>query len=120
MILLIANLLSGVGAISVQDAVLKINRENAVVLDVRSKEAFTQGHVTGALNFPEKDLDREIKNLNKLQQKKILVFCEMGGSSARVVSKLQKQGFADVSPVKGGLSAWRQENLPVQSLKKNH
>ena len=117
--LLIANLLSGVGDISVQDAVLKINRENAVVLDVRNKDVFTQGHVTGALNFPEKELDKALKSLNKFQQKKILVFCEMGGVSSRVVSKLRKHGFTDVSPVKGGLSAWRQENLPVQSTKEN-
>ena len=117
--LLIANLLSGVGAITIQDAVQKINRENAVVLDVRTKDVFDQGHVVGALNFPEKELDNELKNLGKFRDKKILVFCEMGGVSSRVVRKLQKQGFVDVSPVKGGLSSWRQENLPVRSIKEN-
>ena len=115
--LLIANLLSGVGAISIQEAVQKINRESAVVIDVRTKDAFNQGHVVGALNFPEKDLDNELKNLNKFQKQKILVFCEMGSASSRVVTKLQKQGFEDVTPVKGGLSAWRQDNLPVRSIK---
>ena len=117
--LLIANLLSGVGAITIQDAVQKINRENAVVLDVRTKDVFDRGHVVGALNFPEKELDNELKNLGKFRDKKILVFCEMGGVSSRVVRKLQKQGFVDVSPVKGGLSSWRQENLPVRSIKEN-
>ena len=117
--LLIANLLSGVGAITIQDAVQKINRENAIVLDVRTKDVFDQGHVVGALNFPEKELDNELKNLGKFRDKKILVFCEMGGVSSRVVRKLQKQGFVDVSPVKGGLSSWRQENLPVRSIKEN-
>ena len=54
------------------------------------------------------------EQLRKLKQKNVVVCCEQGTRSAAAVRKLHAQGFTQAFNLKGGLTAWRAESLPLQ------
>jgi rhodanese-related sulfurtransferase len=99
-------------AISPQDAIRLMN-QNALVLDVRPPEAFAAGHLVGARNVPPDQLSRAGETLKKYKEKPIVVYCDTGAASGPAVRKLAEQGFTKAVNLRGGLAAWRAENLPV-------
>ncbi|MEK9650460.1 MAG: rhodanese-like domain-containing protein [Gammaproteobacteria bacterium] len=90
-----------------------VNKDNAVLVDVRDREDFEKGHITNAINIPYKDFDQRLEELNKYQDSSIITICAMGRNAALSAEKLQKQGFKKTYVLKGGLSSWLQESLPL-------
>lgn len=113
--LLLANLMSSAGGVGPQQAVNLINRDGAVVVDVRKAEEFSTAHIIGAINIPHSELDQAESRLRKHQNKPVLVCCASGGSSATAVRQLRRAGVENVQSINGGIAAWRQENLPLVS-----
>lgn len=95
-----------------------VNHDEAVVLDIRDREAFQRGHITGAMNIPSADLDQSLNKLNKVKQKKIVVVCQAGRSCLAVSDRLRKSGFTDVTILKGGINAWQAADLPLVTKSK--
>ncbi len=96
-----------------------MNRENGVVVDIRTKDEFKQGHITDALHI----LPSEIKsgNLGSLENRKsdpIIVVCKTGQTAQESANLLAKAGFENVSLLKNGLIAWNEANLPLVRGKK--
>ena len=100
-------------AIATQDLVSLVNQEEAVVLDVRPKEEFSEGHIVGAINIPYDKLDDRYLELNKYKEKAMVVVCKMGSHSGAAGLLLKKRGFEKVSRLRGGILEWRGQNLPV-------
>ncbi len=96
------------------DAVMLINRKDAVVLDVRDDAEFAGGHITNARHVPEKQLADHLKALEKFKSKPVIVSCASGRRSAAVADNLRKQGFADVVALRGGIGAWVQAGMPLE------
>ena len=113
--LLISNLTSSAGGVAPQAAVQLINRENAVTIDIRAKSDFESGHIIDAVNIPISDLSQAEKKLKKHKDKPLLVYCGAGSLSRKAVRELKQMGFEQTHALKGGLSAWQGENLPVTS-----
>lgn len=89
-----------------------INREDALVVDVRDPGEYGAGHVLGAKNFPVSRLaDAE---LSKRKDRPLIVYCEGGERSSKAMSILKKQGYTRVVNLTGGLRAWQQAGLPVE------
>lgn len=111
--LLVVNVVRDLGRddqVSPQDAVTLINRDDALVVDVRAKEQFAKGHIIDAINVPLADLSPD--RLKKARNRPLIVVCESGQQSPAAVKKLE--GWpARIVRLKGGLAAWRTENLPV-------
>lgn len=103
--------------VSVPDAIRMINGE-AQVLDIRSPEAFGQGHITGARNIPADQLDAASAKLDAMKGKPIIVTCETGMQCSRVAASLRNKGFNEVYALKGGVSSWKGDNLPLVGGKK--
>lgn len=95
------------------DAVLLINRSNALVLDVREDAEFASGHITDARHIPLAKLAERIKELEKFKDKPILVNCQGGIRSLKACDILRKQGFTNLHNLQGGLNAWVAAKLPV-------
>lgn len=112
--LLIHNFLrSSKGSVDSTDATALINREEAVVLDVRSKADFAKGHIINSINIPINSFDSQLNLLEKHREKPIIVYCSSGAQSSQACSKLTKEGFEKVHNLKGGLMAWLNAGLPV-------
>jgi rhodanese-related sulfurtransferase len=100
-------------AVTAQQLVDLVNRENALVLDVRDKKDFESGHIVNAVNIPYTSLESRIDELNKYKERPLVVACKMGQHSGTAGTMLRKKGFSDVRRLTGGIAEWRNQNLPV-------
>lgn len=103
----------GVANVSPNEAVLLMNRSNAIVLDVRDDAEFAAGHITDAKHIPLAKLAVRIKDLEKFKGKPILVHCQGGVRSSKACDILRKNEFTKLHNLQGGLNAWVAAKLPV-------
>ena len=94
------------------DAVRLMN-QGALVLDVRSRDQYDTGHVIDARNVPSADRSQSVETLKKYREKPVLTCCETGMTASAAARTLRDQGFSKVASLRGGLQAWRAENLPL-------
>jgi rhodanese-related sulfurtransferase len=99
-------------AISPQDAVRLMN-QGAPVLDVRPAEAYSNGHLSNARNLPLEKLSEAAETLKRFKDRPVIVYCERGNTSVAAVRQLTALGFSKLSSLRGGITAWRAENLPL-------
>ena len=95
------------------EGVLLINK-GAAVLDLRTEGEFTTGHIIHARNIPLSELEARAAELEKLRGQSLLVYCKSGSDAATAAAKLAKRGFEPLAVLKGGISAWQQEQLPLE------
>jgi rhodanese-related sulfurtransferase len=91
-----------------------INRQNAVLLDVRETKEFEGGRLPGAVHIPLSQLGSRGAELAKYTSRPIVVYCESGQRSRMAGGALAKLGFADIFNLGGGYRAWRDAGLPVE------
>ena len=103
---------SGGQAVGPMDAVRLMN-QGALLVDVRSREEFEGGHVLDARHLPQEEVAGAGEGLKKYRDKPVIVCCESGMRSGAAARVLKAQGFAKVVNLRGGLAAWRTENLPL-------
>jgi rhodanese-related sulfurtransferase len=103
--------------VSTVQATHLINREDALVVDVREPGEFGAGHILGARNVPLASLDARLSSggdLAKRKDKPVILYCDGGERAAKAGSALRKLGFSRVVNLSGGLPAWQQAGLPVE------
>ena len=105
---------SGGGTLTAQGAVQLINRERAVLVDVREPEEFATGHMIGAKNVPLNQLDEKLASTVKNKTVPLLLVCATGARAQRAVAMAKKLGYEQAQAVAGGLKAWKEANLPVE------
>ncbi|MFC3283839.1 rhodanese-like domain-containing protein [Litchfieldella rifensis] len=95
------------------EATQLINREDAVVVDIRDAGDFKEGHIAGARNIPQSRLDARLSELEKLKDKPLIVVCKHGQASGIALGKLAKAGFERAFKLKGGMAQWQADGLPL-------
>jgi rhodanese-related sulfurtransferase len=100
-------------AVSSQILTNMVNRESAVVVDVRAQADFNKGHIHGAINIPLSKVKDSIKDLEKHKNTPIIMVCANGISVAAACNTLKKSGIEQVFKLAGGMSSWTGDNLPV-------
>ena len=108
---------SGLVNIEAIEAVKLINGD-AVVIDLRSVDAFSKGHIVNARNIPSDELEAKMSNLEAMKSKAIVAVCDAGTSSSKAVTTLRTAGFESAYGLKGGMAGWSQAGLPVVTGKK--
>ena len=98
--------------VNTAEATHLINREDALVVDVRDPGEYGTGHILGAKNVPLSRLDDG--ELAKRKERPVIVYCDGGERAGKAISALKKQGFARVVNLSGGINAWKQAGLPVE------
>ncbi|MFT5063579.1 MAG: rhodanese-related sulfurtransferase [Gammaproteobacteria bacterium] len=104
----------GASSISSLSLVQLLNKDGAQVLDIRESGKFKAGHIIGAVNA---SLDALTKNpsLAKLKNgKPVVVADELGTTAGRAATLLKGQGFDQVFQLKGGMTSWQGDGLPVE------
>ena len=95
------------------EAVRLINKEDALVLDVREANELAQGSIIDAKHIALSALPEKVTNLAKDKDKPIVVFCKMGNRSAQACKLLLKNSYTNVFGLKGGINAWINDQLPI-------
>ncbi|MDE0790079.1 MAG: rhodanese-like domain-containing protein [Woeseiaceae bacterium] len=108
---------SGLVSVEATEAVNLINND-AVVIDLRSADAFSKGHIVSARNIPSDELDGKMNSLGSMKSRPIIAVCEAGVTSTKAVNTLRVAGFESVYGLKGGMNRWSQDGLPVVTGKK--
>lgn len=103
----------GAAAISPQEVITKLNKHSAVVIDIRETIQFQKGHINGARNIPLTTVTDMLDKLKKYQSKPIVLVGGSGQQISVVAKELKNQQFEHVFLLKGGLDAWKSEDLPL-------
>lgn len=99
--------------LSAEEFSLKLEQQTAAqLIDVRTAEEFSKGHLTNALNvdWNSEDFEKEVSKLDK--SKPVYVYCLSGGRSASAAAKMREDGFVTVYEMDGGIMKWRAAGLP--------
>lgn len=108
------NRLRGIVDVDTAGAMQLINRQNAVVLDVREQSEYDAGHVINSRLIPVGQIRERVGELEKFRERPIVVLCRSGNRSANAAAFLKKEGFTKVHNLAGGILAWQKANLPLE------
>ncbi|MRX28234.1 rhodanese-like domain-containing protein [Kangiella sp. HZ709] len=106
--------MSGSQSLTTVGATEVVNRENGVMIDLRSIADFNKGHISGSINLPFTKLKDSMKDLEKYQDSPMIMVCNTGMQAGAASTMLRAKGFKDVHKLKGGIQSWTAENLPLK------
>ena len=109
----LAGRLSGVRRIGPAQLTALINRDNALVVDLRPTADFEKGHIASAKNVQMSQFDPENKQLAPAKALPVVLVCKGGESATGAAKRLLKAGFGNVSVLEGGVQAWQAADLPL-------
>ncbi len=92
---------------------IQLMNKGALVVDVRPTDAFAAGHIGDARNIAAAELPGQAESLKRFREKPVLICCDTGVISGGAARRLSGLGFTQVANLRGGLNAWRKDNLPL-------
>jgi rhodanese-related sulfurtransferase len=108
----LSTLIGGKG-LSPTEATIWINRRKAYVLDLRSEEDYKAGHLPGAKFANSAALTASIEKLKLDRKLPVILVCDTGVQSRKLLAEAQKLGFAEAGVLEGGVQAWKAAALPL-------
>ena len=99
--------------VGVNEAVMLLNKDDTIVLDVREDKEIQGGKIKGARHITLGQLPSKVTDLGNNKAKPILVYCRSGSRSGHACQILTKAGHEDVSNLAGGILAWEAASLPI-------
>lgn len=109
----VQSLVSKIQFVTPTELTIKVNREDAQLVDIRSADDFKKGHISGARNMPLAQFSSQIATLEKNKDAPIIVICQAGMSAQGAAKQLIQAGFSKVAVLRGGMGKWQEANLPV-------
>lgn len=100
-------------ALSSQQATALINRDKALVVDVRPKKDYANGHIVESINIPLDSFASRMVELEKHKDKPVILACANGQHAGTAAKQLKAAGFTQVSRLAHGVGGWRADNLPL-------
>lgn len=87
--------------------------KDKIVLDVRTSEEYSQGHLSNAvmIDYYQSDFKQRLGKLDKA--KPVFVYCAAGARSEGAVQVLKELGFKQIYDLKGGMNAWKKAKMPT-------
>lgn len=103
------------GAASVTPAQMTalVNREDALVLDLRDTAEYRAGHIVDSVHMPFAKLSERVAELERYRDRPVVVVCKMGHHSGAVAKTLKEKGFERVYRLGGGMIEWQSAQLPL-------
>lgn len=80
-----------------------LKKENAILIDVRSKQEYDEGHLNYAINIPYYEIHFEITKKVKNRQDCIIVYCQSGVRSCKALEELKNLNYNNIYELEGGL-----------------
>ncbi len=83
-----------------------------LIIDVRTAEEYSAGHVPAAVNIPHTDLTKRLDEAKS--QNGVVLYCMIGPRARLGEKTLREAGVTKIFHLEGGFAAWRQSDLPVE------
>jgi rhodanese-related sulfurtransferase len=110
---LVAEAKKSITEISPKDGAEKAKKGEAVIVDVRERDEWDEGHIPDAVHLSRGTIELEIEEKIPDPNAAIICHCGGGGRSALATESLQKMGYKNVRSMAGGLKAWKAASLPI-------
>lgn len=94
---------------------IQSNATELIILDVRERDDYTQGHIPGSRLLPRGQLELRVNQELPDPTQRILAYCEFGRISTLATATLREMGFQRAVALDGGMKAWREAGYPVES-----
>jgi phage shock protein E len=87
--------------------------KKGLLLDVRTDDEFSSGHLEGAkqIDYYRSDFKNELAKLNR--DTPVYIYCRSGGRSGDAAQMMKEMGFKEVYNLAGGIGAWQGAGKPV-------
>lgn len=110
---LVADAKKNITEIRPTDAATKMKSGDAIIVDVRDKDEWDEGHIPDAINLSRGTIELDIEEKVPDPNTTIICHCGGGGRSALAAESLQKMGYKNVRSMAGGFKAWKAAGLPT-------
>lgn len=94
------NLLNG--EITIEELKNKVS-QGAILIDVRSNQEYREGHIQGAINIPDFEIEKKLRREVPKNNQSIVLYCQYGGRSRNAMKLMKKMGYTNVYNLYGGL-----------------
>ena len=112
----LTNLPANFNAVRVAEVEEAVASDNApLLLDVRTVDEYTEGHIEGAINIPLNELTAHLDQLPDLDEE-MIVYCGSGHRSAIAMTALNLLGYDNAVSLLGGVRAWTGADLPITDV----
>ncbi|MEC7858449.1 MAG: thioredoxin domain-containing protein [Bacteroidota bacterium] len=104
--------------VSAEDFYTKLIDDNSsIIIDVRTPEEFSKGHLRNALNINwfDENFESQVEILSR--ERPVFIYCLSGGRSAKALDKISEMGFKNSYELNGGILEWRKNNYPESIIK---
>jgi phage shock protein E len=91
-----------------------IQNKEVLILDVRTKGEYAQGHITDSVLIPVQVLSTDFTKIMDFKEKPILIYCRSGNRSVTSSNILLEKGFKDLYNLKGGIKDWVNKGYSIQ------
>jgi rhodanese-related sulfurtransferase len=102
----------GMPEISIDDYIKDYEKENHLLIDVRTTGEFKTGHLPKAKSIPLNELENALESIPK--DKPVILVCWSGSRSASATRLLAKAGYENVYNLKGGTMFWQMQGKPLK------
>ena len=89
-------------------------QHNILLIDVRTADEFSMGHVPGAINIPYTELAERLGEVRPTYEKGVVVYCESGRRAGIAEDILRQAGLDNIRHLEGDMAAWRDSGLPIE------
>ncbi len=103
--------------LSAHEVTLLLNKDAAVVVDLRESGEYRAGHIVNSLNIPYSRIIADTSELASQKEKILVLVDKLGQHAGAAGRKLAKEGY-QVRRLSGGISEWQAQNLPLVKGKK--
>lgn len=114
----VMQLFRGYKALRPAELTALINRDNALVVDLRAMADFDKGHIPGSKNVQLSQFDPEAKQLAPAKALPVVLVCKTGQTAGPAAKRLKKAGFEHVYVLDGGIGGWQAADLPLAKGRK--
>lgn len=101
--------------LSPHDVVLKMNHEEAILIDIRDQDLYKKEHIINSIHMNKSEINQA--KLNKYKNAPIVLVCMLGKTALTVAETLKKEGLQHIYVLEGGIDAWKGANLPLVKSK---
>jgi phage shock protein E len=85
-----------------------------VILDVRTLEEYSSGHVPGAINVPYDQVADRVEEFAAFRDADVVVYCQSGKRASMAAADLKAAGFSRVLDLEGHMQGWKEQGLPLE------
>jgi len=110
---LVGEKLRGYSSISPAESTKMINHDDALIIDVRESNEYSEGHIINSLHIPLASIKSRLSEIEKYKTRKLILACRSGSRSSSACATLKKEGFEQVFNLSGGVTAWESASLPL-------